>query len=75
MGRTSIPTDALEAQIADLRTLSLPDLRERWRTLYGTPAPRSLRRELLIRAIAYQMQVKAYGGLSASYGGMWVMTV
>src|SRR5215218_8969087 len=32
--------------------------------LYGRRAPKFFRRKLLVRAVAYQMQVKAYGGLS-----------
>ncbi len=55
---------SVEAEIAALPGLSLAALRERWSALYGNPAPRSLRRDLLVRAIAYQLQVKAYGGLS-----------
>jgi hypothetical protein len=64
----SSPTSnaALEAEIAGLPELSLGDLRARWEKLYGTPAPRTFRRDLLIRAIAYQLQVRAYGGLSAA---------
>ena len=58
--------DQVEAEIAGLPALSLEALRERWRSLYGSPAPRSLRRGLLIRAVAYQLQVKAFGGLSAA---------
>jgi hypothetical protein len=54
----------VEAEIATLAGLSLAALRERWQALYGNPAPPSLRRDLLIRAIAYQLQVKAFGGLS-----------
>ena len=46
--------------------LSLEDLRARWKALFGHPAPLSLRRRFLARAVAYQMQVEAYGGLSAS---------
>jgi hypothetical protein len=57
--------DQIEAEIAGLADLSLHALRGRWQALYGNPAPRSLRRDLLIRAIAYQLQVKAFGGLSA----------
>jgi hypothetical protein len=57
--------EQVEAEIAGLPALSLEALRERWRTLYGNPAPRSLRRGLLIRAVAYQLQVKAFGGLAA----------
>ena len=54
----------LESEIARLSDLALPELRKRWRALYGRPAPKFFRRKLLIRAVAYQMQVKAYGGLS-----------
>ena len=54
----------LEAEIARLPDLGLAELRQRWLELYGTPAPKFFRRELLVRAVAYQMQVKAYGGLS-----------
>jgi hypothetical protein len=39
-------------------------LRARWLKLYGAPAPKFFRRGLLVRAVAYQMQVKVYGGLS-----------
>ena len=55
----------VEAEITGLPNFSLQALRERWEALYGNPAPRSLRRDLLIRAVAYQLQVKAFGGLSA----------
>src|SRR5215216_6608703 len=58
--------EQVEAEIAGLPALSLEALRRRWRALYGNPAPRSLRRDLLIRAVAYQLQVKAFGGLSAA---------
>ena len=54
----------LEAEIARLPDLGLIELRARWKTLFGLPAPKFFRRKLLVRAVAYQMQVKAYGGLS-----------
>jgi hypothetical protein len=57
---------ALEAEIGRLPDLSLLDLRHRWKTLFGHPAPKSLRRNFLARAVAYQMQVEAYGGLSVA---------
>jgi hypothetical protein len=56
--------EALEAETACLPALGLGELRQRWLKLYGTPAPKFFRRELLARAVAYQMQVKVYGGLS-----------
>src|SRR3954467_3637325 len=58
--------EQVEAEIAGLPDLGLQALRERWEALYGNSAPRSLRRDLLIRAVAYQLQVKAFGGLSAA---------
>ena len=57
---------ALEAEIGRLPNLSLLELRHRWKTLFGHPAPKSLRRNFLARAVAYQMQVDTYGGLSVA---------
>jgi ABC-type branched-subunit amino acid transport system substrate-binding protein len=56
----------LEAEIRRLPDLSLAELRDRWKALFGNPAPLSLRRKFLARAVAYQMQVKAHGGPSNS---------
>lgn len=56
----------LDEELAALPSLDLATLRRRWIKLYGTPAPLTFRRDLLIRAIAYQMQVKVHGGLSAA---------
>jgi hypothetical protein len=57
---------ALEAEIRQLPDLTLAELRGRWKALFGNPAPKSLRCKFLARAVAYQMQVVAYGGLSVS---------
>jgi hypothetical protein len=57
---------ALEAEIGRLPNLSLVELRNRWKTLFGHSAPKSLRRNFLARAVAYQMQVEAFGGLSVA---------
>ncbi|MEE9249893.1 MAG: DUF2924 domain-containing protein [Alphaproteobacteria bacterium] len=53
----------LEATIRELADLPRPDLTERWRQLYRAEAPKGISRPLLIRAVAYGMQVKRYGGL------------
>ncbi len=66
MPRDTIGDVALEAEIGRLPALSLLELRHRWKRLFGHPAPKSLRRNFLARAVAYQMQVEAYGGLSAA---------
>jgi hypothetical protein len=63
MPRDTIDSAALEAEIGRLPALSLLELRNRWKMLFGHTAPKSLRRNFLARAVAYQMQVEAYGGL------------
>ncbi len=55
----------IEAEIGALADLDLPVLRGRWQQLFGNPAPKSLRKALLVKACAYQIQVGAFGGLSA----------
>jgi hypothetical protein len=64
MPRGSVDDVDLEIEIELLPDLSLLELRHRWKALFGHPAPKSLRRPFLARAVAYQMQVEAYGGLS-----------
>ncbi len=66
MPRGTIDDAALETEIGRLPALSLLELRTRWKTLFGHSAPKSLRRNFLARAVAYQMQVEAYGGLSVA---------
>ncbi len=53
----------LEATIRKLASLPRPELTEHWRQLYRTAPPKGISRSLLIRAVAYGMQVKRYGGL------------
>jgi hypothetical protein len=64
MSRRAKDDAVLEAVIARLPDLGLDELRLRWKAFFGHPAPKSLRRNFLARAVAYQMQVEAYGGLS-----------
>ena len=66
MSRRQQDDAALEAEIGRLPDLGHDELRKRWKLLFGHPAPKSLRRKFLARAVAYQMQVAAYGGLSAA---------
>ncbi len=53
----------LEREIDALADLTRAELVERWRTHYRTDPPKGISRRLLIRAIAYEMQAKRYGGL------------
>lgn len=64
--RRSLNASNLEDEIARLRDLDLSDLRDKWRKHYKTEPSRSFRRDFLVRAVAYKMQVEVYGGLKSS---------
>jgi DUF2924 family protein len=68
MKRRTLTIDraALAAEIAGLSKAGITNLRERWKNLYGKPPPGALGRAFLIRAIAYRLQEKAFGGLKPS---------
>src|ERR1700680_5135740 len=58
--------EELAREITRLLALDVPALRERWAARFGAdPAP-NLGRALLIRAIAYRLQEKAFAGLKPS---------
>ena len=52
-----------EEALSRLLTLDIGELRQRWRGLFKTQAPRHFSRELLVRAVAHRMQELALGGL------------
>jgi hypothetical protein len=54
------------AEIAKLSCLSVTDLQAEWARVFGTAAPKSARREYLLRAITYQRQCASHGGLPAA---------
>jgi hypothetical protein len=54
----------IERQIAGLANRSTQDLRVAWRQLHHTGPPLGLSRDLLIRALAHQLQEQSYGGMS-----------
>jgi hypothetical protein len=64
MTRRTSDAAKLDAEIGRLPDLGITELRARWQELFGRPAPKSFRRNLLVRGVAYQMQVQVYGGLS-----------
>jgi hypothetical protein len=51
-------------QIAGLANRSTQDLRVAWRQLHRTGPPLGLSRDLLVRALANQLQERRYGGVS-----------
>jgi hypothetical protein len=64
--RASIDGETLVAEIAGLSKLSIDELRERWKAMYGKAPSKEIGRSFLIRAIAYRLQERAYGGLKPS---------
>src|SRR6516225_1237368 len=56
----------VERQMAGLANRSTQDLRVAWRKLHDTGPPLGLSRDLLIRALANQLQERSYGGVSAA---------
>jgi hypothetical protein len=56
----------LATEIEALDSLDLCPLRQRWQELYGTAAPACMSQQLLVQAVAYQIQVQVYGGLGQS---------
>ena len=55
----------LEQQVESLRRMSRQQLKYRWRDLYKAAPPAAFTPDLLARGIAWRMQEKALGGLSA----------
>jgi hypothetical protein len=53
----------VDRELARLETLSLAELRERWSRLTGGPVPK-VSQKMLRLALAWEIQAKAYGGLS-----------
>src|ERR1700730_4145144 len=64
--RACAEPEQLAQEIAALTSLSVKELKERWRALYGSEPHRRMRRELLTRAVAYRLQERALGGLKPS---------
>lgn len=59
----SLTHTALEREIVGLAGLPRVDLVMRWRSFYRADPPKGISRTLLVRAVAYQLQVKATHGL------------
>lgn len=55
----------LKAAIDELRLQSREVLIARFRELYRSEAPKQISRDLLVRAISFRLQQKAYGGHNA----------
>ena len=58
--------EKLHREIARLSSLSIQELRQKWRSLYGTNPHQRCKRKILTAAIAYRMQEQVFGGLKPS---------
>ena len=56
----------LSREIAALFDLGVSELKDRWRSVYGTEPPPRSSRKLLASAIAYRMQERVFGRLKPS---------
>jgi Protein of unknown function (DUF2924) len=54
----------LAEDLQKLTTASRFELAQLWRTRFGQPPPKAISRKLILRALAYALQVDALGGLS-----------
>ena len=62
----SINLNNVSAEIADIAKSPRPALVARWIEVFGSPPPKGFSRRLLAFALAFHVQEKAFGGLSAS---------
>jgi len=59
-------TAKTSSEIAALTDLCVSELKDRWRSVYGTEPPARSSKKLLISAIAYHVQERAFGGIKPS---------
>ena len=57
------PRKSITQEIAELRAMGVPELAERYETVFGRP-PRVKHRDWLWRRIAWKIQEQRFGGLS-----------
>ncbi len=65
-GRSHPASEDLSKKLAGLTELDTASLRREWRRLYRSHPPTHIRRDLLILAIAWKLQERIYGGLTAA---------
>ena len=56
----------MEEKLIALTTMSTAQLRQEWERVHRAPAPANFVPDLLARGIAYTLQERAFGGLSAA---------
>ncbi len=65
-GRSHPASEELSKKLTALAELDTAGLRSEWRRLYRSHPPMHIRRDLLILAIAWKLQERVYGGLTAA---------
>ena len=63
---SSVKCADLAAKISALPATAIADLRAEWRRLYRAPPPKGIGRHLLELGVAWKLQERAQGGLSAT---------
>src|SRR5260370_26842208 len=63
---SDVKSEKLARELKDLETRGDDELKNRWRSLYGTKPPQKIHRSLLIAAVAHRMQDNALGALKSS---------
>lgn len=59
-------TEQISTGIAHLSVLEVSELKDRWRAVYGNEPPPRSSKKLLVSAIAYKIQERAFGTLKPS---------
>lgn len=62
-GRSGTASSEVTAQLKIVVDMDVASLRAEWRRLHRSHPPKGLSRDLMIRAIAYKLQERAFGGL------------
>ena len=65
-GRAHPASEGLAKRLAALADLDTVGLKAEWRRLYRSQPPLHFRRDLLVLAIAWKLQEKVHGGLTAA---------
>jgi hypothetical protein len=55
----------IDARLAEIQDLPTAELRQRWRKIFDRESEPKIKRELLIAALAHQLQVQAFGGVTS----------
>lgn len=57
--------ESIASEIAHLENMPIADLKSRWQTAFRRKPPATLPRHLLVRTLAYQLQVELFGDLDS----------